>query len=94
MIYIYRFLLLIVFAVLAGPLYAITVNIMIALDIFQSGEVNFTMGEEMTRKAALIWMGSLLIGATGIFVKTKNFYFFSVPLIAPSLFALMYAPSL
>lgn len=94
MIYIYRFLLLIVFALLAGPLYALTINMMIALDIFQTGEVNFSMGEAITHKSALIWMGSLIIGAVGIFIKSKNFYFFAVPLIAPSLFSIIYALSL
>lgn len=94
MIYIYRFLLLIVCALLAGPLYALTINMMIAFDVFQTGEVNFTMGEAMTRKSVFIWMGSLIIGAVGIFVKAKNFYFFAVPLIAPSLFALIYTLSL
>lgn len=94
MVYIYRFLLLIVFSLLAGPLYALTINMLIALDVFQTGEVNFTMGENMTRKSVFIWMGGLIIGASGIFVKAKNFYFFAVPLIAPSLFAIIYTLNL
>lgn len=95
MTYIYRILLLVVFAVLAAPLYALTVNLLIAFEIFESTQVTYSLGETMTLKSTYIWMGSLIIGIIGIFMPPKIYmYFFTVPLIAPSLFAIIYTLSL
>jgi hypothetical protein len=95
MIYIYRILLFIILAILAGPLYALMINILIATNIFESSEVNFSLGESMTKKATYVWLVSLVIGLVGVFVRHKKyFYFFFIPLIAPSAFAVIYAISL
>lgn len=93
--FIYRFLLLFVLALLAGPLYAITINALIAFEVFQVTENSPNLGAEITRKSVFVWMGSLVVGLIGLFSSQKISYFlYSIPLLAPSAFAILYAASL
>jgi hypothetical protein len=91
----YRITILIILALLAGPLYALTINLLIMANVFDSTGLDYNLGEDLSHKAAFIWMGSLVFGIASLFTKNNwQKILVTMPLVAPSLFAILYALSL
>lgn len=91
----YKIIVFIILALLAGPLYALTINLLIMADVFSNSGASSNIGEELITKAVFVWMGSLVFGIASLFIKHKSHKLLvAVPLIAPSLFAIIYALSL
>jgi hypothetical protein len=92
---VYRITVIIVLALLAGPLYALTINILIMGGAIDGSVISYNLGEDLSSKAALVWMGSLPFGVISLFVKNKWGKLLSAfPLIAPSIFSILYALNL
>ena len=92
---IYRILTFVILAVLAGPLFAFTVNVLIKIETIPSGELSSSLGEDVTMKAIYVWMWALLPATISLFIKQSwGRYLTALPLIAPSIFAVIYSMSL
>lgn len=88
-----RLLGLIVFAPAGWMLFAATFNTLIFADLTPEDEAAaFSFAKELTFRAAFVFMGSLLAGFAGVFMKdiTGRLLYLS-PLYAPSLFAIAHA---
>ncbi len=80
-----RFIFLIVIAIAAGPVYAITVNAMVFFGIAPYD------GTALTMQAVYVWLGCLLIGFGSMFIKDDwRLTLYLSPLYAPSLYILVF----
>jgi hypothetical protein len=82
---------LIVIALAAGPLFAVTMNVMIYFQLFPESLVDKAFGNVLTMKAIYVWMGCLLAGFGSLFLKEQwRLILYFSPLFAPSIFAVIY----
>ena len=86
-----RFAGLIVIALAAGPLYALTMNLLIIAKQIPQELIDKAFGNTLTLKCVYVWLACLLIGFGSIFIKDswRHILYFS-PLYAPSVFAIIY----
>lgn len=90
-----RFIVLITLALLGGLLYALSTNIFIMAGLLPTENLDGNVGFDMTQRATFVWIGATFLGLISIFIKEKWRYgLLILPLIAPSLFALLYSLSL
>lgn len=91
----FRLLILVILALLGGLVFSFTVNILIMAKTIPTENLSGAFGHEMTQRAVFVWMGSFALGLIGLFMQSKwRFAFFVLPLIAPSLYAVLYGMSL
>ena len=91
----YKITIFVLFAALALPLYALSINLMIMINLFPHDSLNYDLGQDMTQKAIFVWMGSLVFGVASIFAQEKWVLFLRlIPLLTPTIFALFYVSSL
>lgn len=90
----FKIIILITLALLGGVLYSFSANILIMTNILPTETVSSNFGYEMTSKAVLVWIVSVVLGIISLFIKEKWRYFLLLcPLVTPSLFALLYSLS-
>lgn len=90
----FKIIVLAIVSLVGGLLYPIIVNLLIIADTLPTDSVSDNFGMEMTRKAAAVWMGSSLLGVGYLFARQKSrLVFLMCPLLAPSLFAVLYVLS-
>ncbi len=78
-------------ALLAGPVYALTVNALVLAQLIPAELVDKAFGNILTLRAIYVWIGCLLVGFASIFLKANwRYIFYFSPLYAPSLFAVIY----
>lgn len=87
----FRFAGLILIALLAGPLYALTMNLLILAQQIPQELIDKAYGNVLTLKCVYVWLACLLVGFASIFLKQswRHALYFS-PLYAPSVFAVIY----
>lgn len=86
-----RFAGLIIIALAAGPVYAVTVNLLILLNLIPIELADKAYGNILTMKAIYVWTGCLLVGFGALFLKEKwGLILYFSPLYAPSLFAIIF----
>ena len=91
MTYLYRFLLLALFALLGGFLYAVSINLLIGTGAFSNDQISNNIGYFITEKAVYIWLSSIVIGGLSLLTKKKwGYVFLSLPFWTPSIFAFIY----
>ena len=94
MIYFYRFLFLVLFALLGGIAYALTVNVLIGANMFSNEQIEANFGYKMTQKAVYVWVSTTIAGILSVFFENKlRYVLLALPFIAPSAFALIYSLS-
>mgnify|MGYP000849759331 CR=1 FL=1 len=88
---IFKILWLIIISGLGGLIYAITANILVATGTLDATNVATAFGQDMTAKAAVVWMISILAAALSLLMTSKWRYVpLLAPLYAPALFAVIY----
>lgn len=82
---------LVVIALAAGPVFGLTVNLLLAVGLIPVELVDKAFGNILAIKAIYIWFGCLIVGFASLFLKEswRLILYFS-PLYAPSLFAVAY----
>lgn len=91
----YRFISLIVLAALALPLLGLTINLLIKTDALPSAELSANVGTEITTNATYVWLVSLVPGTASLFINhSVRKYLMALPLVAPSLYAVIYSMGL
>ena len=86
-----RFTGLIVIALLAGPLYALTMNLLILAQQIPQELIDKAYGNTLTLKCVYVWLAGLLLGFGAIFIKQDwRYILYLSPLYAPSVFAVIY----
>jgi len=86
-----RFAGLIVIALLAGPLYAITVNFLVLTNMIPPDLVDKAYGNVLTLRTIYVWIGCLLVGFASIFARGSwRYIFYFSPLYATPIFAVVY----
>ena len=91
----YRSLLFILCAVLAGPLFALILNLLIMADMIPTGSLDASFGQSLSIKSAYVWLGSLPFGIASIFAQNKyRVALLLCLLLAPSLFVILYSLSM
>lgn len=90
----FKIIVLITLSLLGGLVYSFVANLLIMTDIVKTDSVTSNFGYEMTSKAVLVWIVSVVIGIVSLFIKEKWRYILLIcPLVMPSLFAFLYALS-
>lgn len=91
----FRIFVLAIISLLGGLLYSLSVNVLIMTHVFPTEEVGNNFGYEMTSKAVLVWFAAIIIGFVSVFIEQKwRYLLLACPLLAPSIFALIYSLSL
>jgi hypothetical protein len=91
----FRLLVLIILALCGGLVYSLTVNILIMSNIVPTESLSNAFGYEMTNRAVLVWIGSTALAFISVFIDAKwRYILLTIPIIAPSLYAVLYALSL
>lgn len=86
-----RFIGLVIVALAAGPLYAVTVHLLVLSGLIPENLMDKAYGSALMSKSAFIWMGALLLGFCSIFLKDSwRYILYFSPLYAPALFAVVY----
>ncbi len=87
----FRFTGLIVIALLAGPLYALTMNLLILANQIPQELIDKAYGSVLTRQCVFVWLFCLPVGFGSIFLKQNwRHALYLSPLYAPSAFAVIY----
>ena len=87
----FRLLILITLSLLGGLLYPLTINLMVMADMFSTETMEGNFGYELTQKTVFVWLGAILIGFSALFIRSHWYkILICCPLIAPTLFALVY----
>jgi len=90
----FKLLVVIIIAVLGWIIYPFFANLLIMGNLFPETAVEDNFGYVMTQKAILVWGISILLSLGYLFVKNRSrIILLSLPVIAPSLFALLYTLS-
>ena len=86
-----RFAGLIVIALAAGPLYALTMNLLIITKQIPEELIAKAYGNTLTLKCVYVWLVCLLAGFGSIFLKDSwRYILYFSPLYAPSVFSIIY----
>ncbi len=86
-----RFAGLILIALAAGPLYAVTFNLLVFFNIVPLENADKAFGTIVTTRATYVWLACLLPGFASLFMRTKwRLLLYFAPLFAPSLFAVFF----
>lgn len=86
-----RFAGLIAIALAAGPLYALTLNLLILARQIPEDLIDKAYGNTLTMKCVYVWLVCLLAGFGSIFIKGSwRYILYFSPLYAPALFAVIY----
>lgn len=86
-----KFLWVVIVSGLGGLAYAITANVMIAAGMLDSSAVGDAFGQEMTGKAAIVWMVAILAAIASVFIASRwRYVLLFAPLYAPSIFAVVF----
>ncbi len=89
-----KIIILITLSLLGGLAYALTTNFLILANIVPFESVGENFGYEMTSKAVFVWIIAVILGITSLFIKQKwRYVLLLCPLVAPSIFALLFSLS-
>ena len=87
-----KILSLIIFSLLGGIFFSVTVNVLIATGVIGSVETSASFGSDMTQKAVMVWLMCVIAGFGSLFIKQKWRYVITLaPLYLPSIFTIVYA---
>lgn len=90
----YRMIVLLTLSLLGGLAYAFCANLLIMLNAIPTEEATNNFGYIMTQRAVFVWIGAVVLGLISVFIEKKwRYVLLLCPLIAPSLFALLYTLS-
>jgi hypothetical protein len=86
-----RILWLIIISGLGGLFYAVAANILVATGTLDPANVATAFGQDMTAKAAVVWMISIVIAAASLAMSSKwRYALLLAPLYAPAIFAVLF----
>lgn len=86
-----RFLWVVVVSGLGGFSYAIAANLLIATGVLDSTSVGTAFGHDMTGRAAIVWMVSIVFSLLSLAVTSRwRYVLLLAPLYAPVAFAIVY----
>lgn len=86
-----RLLGLVIIALSAGPLFALTMNLLLAAGMIPQELIDKAFGSALTMKCVYVWMGCLLLGFGSLFVQGNwRYLLYLSPLYGPSFFAILY----
>jgi hypothetical protein len=89
---IFKILLLIITAILGWIMMAFTPNILLILGLFPENAQEIGFGPSLISKSILVWAISMILCILLVFLKPQaKFIAYSLPIIAPSIFAFIYA---
>ncbi len=90
-IFFLRFAGFLLIAVAALPVFAITVNALVALNLIPEELKDKAFGNELTFRAVIVWCGALISGFAGIFPREnwRHVLYFS-PMYAPALYIVIH----
>jgi hypothetical protein len=87
----FRILILIITAFAGGLLYPVVANLMIIGGLFPENAAEENLAFRMTELTVYVWLGSVVISLAWLFLHGKWARILpALPLIAPSIFALIY----
>ncbi len=90
-VFIIRFAGFLAIAVAALPVFALTFNALIAMDLVPEELKDRAFGNELTFRAVIVWCGALIAGFAGIFPKESwRHVLYFAPLYAPALYAVIH----
>ena len=90
-IFLLRFAGFLFIAMAALPVFAITFNAMVLLDMIPAELKDKAFGNELTFRAVIVWCGTLIPGFSGIFPKESwRHVLYFAPAYAPSLYAIVH----
>lgn len=90
----FRLIILVTLSLLGGLAYAFSANLLIMANAIPTDEITNNFGYTMTQRAVFVWIVAVLLGIISIFIQQKWRYILLLcPLVAPSLFALLYTVS-
>ena len=82
---------LIVISLAMFPLYGLTMNILLFLELIPSDLIDKAAGSVITMKAMYVWIACLFLGFGSIFIKGDwRYILYLSPLYAPCVFAVIY----
>jgi len=82
---------LIILTLLGGMLWALIVNLLLMADLMPTDDVSSGFGQILTHQSMLVYMGSIIIGIIGIFIRdTWRWVLYLCPLYAASVFAVIH----
>lgn len=88
----FKILLIIMSAIIGWFLFAVSANILLFTNAFSEEAIANNVGFNMTQKAINVWLVSLFLsGGVFIFKDKFRYFFLLLPLITPSIFAVLYA---
>ena len=91
----FRLLILTILALLGGLVFSFSVNVLIMANMIPTDSLSGAFGFEVTQRATFICMGCVALALISIFTDAKWRYFLLIlPILMPSLYALLYAISL
>ena len=90
----YRLVILLVAALAGGLLFAFGINFMIMGNIIPAEKLNNEFGQLITQRAVYVWVATVAIGiASALINKPWHKYVLLLPLLGPTLFAMIFAMS-